>query len=54
MPGRLLALERTTFVATLPAHLVEKYRLPDRNLKFVLLRVQKGTGEPDAAEKASR
>lgn len=38
----------------LPAHLVEKYRLPDRNLKFVLLRVQKGTGEPDAAEKAGR
>lgn len=36
----------------LPADLVEKYRLPDRNLKFVLLRVQKGTGDDDAADEA--
>ncbi len=38
----------------LPAALVEKYRLPDRNSKFVLLRVQKGTGKPGAADEAAR
>lgn len=37
----------------LPPELIEKYRLPDRNLKFVLLRVEKGTGPAGEADKAA-
>lgn len=38
----------------LPADLVAKYRLPERNLKFVLLRVEKGTKPAEPAEPAQK